>query len=317
MAIAGNAWTSSDLAATIPEVWSDIINKSKFPDAVLTNFCLDLSEFVSEGGDIIHVPDIYTNQLTSSTQSTEGAEITPDTPSQTDDTITVDTHEYVAWMMGDKTMNQVATKYSLNEAYAREAQGVLMQVIEGALASNWSSLTTTSVGDTSNGLKDTDVRTAISQLESSNYKVTEMAFFLHPEVYYKQVLGISKYFTMDTSNFDAIRDGLLGGTEGGMRHRFKGNLYDIPVFTTTEIVNSLQTYRNLLLTPNAFAFGIGPMGGEIETEFGPTPLRFRVQSEYKLQNLALLNVVDFVYGTGVLREDAGVVLNSNNDFITS
>lgn len=316
MAVTTNAFSAANLAATIPEVWSDIVNTSKFPQAVLTNFCVDLSDYVDEGGDTIHVPEIYTNQLSSSTQSTEGTEITPDTPAQVDDTISVDTHEYVAFMMGDKTMRQVARKYNLVELYAREAQGVLMNVIEAAIAALWSSLDT-SYGDTTNGLTDPDVRRGISNLESANFSTMEMALFVHPEVYWTQIMGISKYYTKDTSTFDSIRDGLLGGEEGGMRRSFKGILYDIPVFTTTNIVESLQTYRNLLLTPNALAWGIGPMGGEIETEFGPTPLRFRVQSSYELRNLALLNVVDFYYGVGVLRSEAGIVLNSSNAYVTS
>lgn len=318
MAIANNAFSAADFAATIPEVWSSIINTENFPEAVLTNFCLDLSQFVEQGGDIVHVPDLYTNNLTSATQSTEGAEITPVSPAQVDDTITVTTHEYVAWLMGDNTMSQVARFYNLNEAYAREAQGVLMNVIEAALAALWSSLSTTAVGDTSNGLTDGDIRRAISTLESANFRVADMALFIHPEVYWTQVLGISKYYTYDTSRFDAIMSGRLGnmGTEG-MRHRFKGQLYDIPLFTTTNIVNSLQTYRNLLLTPRAFAWAIRPFGGSINSEFGPTPLRFRVQSSYELRNLATLHVVDFSYGVGAIRADGGVVLNSSNAFVVS
>lgn len=219
-------------------------------------------------------------------------------------------------MMGDKTMRQVARKYNLVELYAREAQGVLMNVIEAALAANWSSLTS-SIGDTSTGVTDANIREAISTLESANFSTQEMALFFHPETYWTQILGISKYYTFDTSTFNSIRDGLLGGEPGGMGRSFKGQLYDIPVFTTTNIVESLQTFRNLLLTPRAFAWAIGPLGGSINTEFGPTPLRFRAQSDYQLRNLALLNVVDFYYGTGVLRDDGGVTINGSNEFVTS
>lgn len=216
-------------------------------------------------------------------------------------------------------MSQVARFYNLNEAYAREAQGVLMNVIEQALAALWSSLSTTAVGDTTNGLTDADIRRAISTLESADFRTGEMALFVHPEVYWTQIMGISKYYTFDTSRFEAIMAGVLGGATPsvGMKHQFKGLLYDIPVFTTTNIVNSLQTYRNLLLTPRAFAWGIRPFGGSLNAEFGPSPLRFRVQSSYELRNLATLHVVDFSYGTGVLRADGGVVLNSSNAFVTS
>lgn len=316
MAVTGNAPTAANLAAMIPEVWSPIVNTANFPEAVLTNFCLDLSRFVEPGGDVVHVPDLYTNVLTSATQSTEGTEITPVVAAPVDDSITVTTHEYVAWLIGDNTMSQLARFYGLNEEYAREAQGVLMNVIEAALAAQWSSVTAV-IGDTSNALSDADIRSAISTLESANFRQNEMALFFHPEVYWTQILGISKYYTFDTSRYEAIMTGMLGTSNGPAQHRFKGMLYDIPVFTTTNIVNALQTYRNMLLTPRVFAWAIRPLGGTLDGEFGPSPLRFRVQSNYELRNLATLSVVDFSYGVGVLRADGGVVLNSSNAFVLS
>lgn len=319
MALSGNAFTAADLAATIPEAWSPLVNEANFPDAVFTNFCLNLTEYVE--GDIVHVPDAYTNTFTVQTQSTEGTEITPESPAQVDDTITVTTHEYVAWMMGDNTMAQVAKFYNLSEVYARQAKGLLMNSIEGDLAALWSSLSTTAVGDTSTGLTDADVRRAISTLESADYRTEEMALFVHPEVHWTQLMGISKYYTMDTSGFEAIMAGVLGidgRISPEMKHRFKGMLYGIPVFTTTNIVNSLQTYRNMLLTPRAFAWAVQPsFGGSIATEFGATQLPIRVQASYELRNLATLAVADFVHGSGVLRADGGVVLNSSNAFVTS
>lgn len=321
MAVTGTAFTAADLAATIPEVWSDIINNALYPEAVLTNFCLDLSRFVEDGGDVVHVPDLYTNVLTSSTQSTEGTEITPTSPAQVDDSITVTTHEYVAFMLADNTLSQVARFYDLSEAYATQAQGVLLNVIEAALAALWSSLSTTAVGDTSNALSDSDIRQAISTLESANFRTDEMALFVHPEVYWTQLMGISKYYTFDTSRFDALMTGSLGGSiSEGMRHRYKGMLYDIPVFTTTNIVNALQTYRNLLLTPRAFAWAIRPLQGgskQLDAVYGSSPLRFRVQGEYELRNLGTLFVVDMSYGVAAIRADGGVCLNASNAFITS
>lgn len=317
MAVTGNAYTAANLAATIPEIWSPIINEVNFPHGVLTNFCVDLSEYVVEGGDVVHVPDLYTNSLSVSTQSTEGTEITPSVAAQVDDSLTVTTHSYVAWLLGDNTLSQVATKYNLNKAYARQAQGLLMNTIEAALAALWSSLSTTAVGDTSNGLTDGDIRVAISTLESADFRVEDMAFFVHPEVYWTQIQGISKYYTFETSNFAAMQtEGVLPG-QAGMKHAYKGNLFGIPVYTTTNIVNSLQTYRNLLIVPEAFMWAIRPFGGSIETEFGPTPLKIRVQAEYELRNLAVLAVADMSYGVAAIRADGGVVLNSSNAYITS
>lgn len=316
MAVTGNAYTAANLAATIPEVWTPIINEVNFPHAVLSNFCLDVSRYISAGGDVAHIPDLYTNSLSVSTQSTEGTEITPSVAAQVDDSVTVTTHSYVAFMLGDNTLSQVARFYDLNEAYARQAQGLLMNTLEAALAALWSSLSTTAVGDTSNAVSDADIRVAISTLESADFRVEDMAFFFHPEVYWTQIHGISKYYTFDTSQFDMQRTGNLPG-QSGMQHAYKGQLFGIPLYTTTNIVNALQTYRNLLLTPNAFAYGIRSFGGSLMGEFGPSPIKFRVQSEYQLRNLAMLTVVDFSYGVAAIRADGGVTINASNAFITS
>jgi len=316
MAVTGQAYTAANLAATIPEIWSPIINEVNFPHAVLTDFCVDLSRFVEAGGDIVHVPDFYTNELSVSTQSTEGTEITPSVAAQVDDSLTVTTHSYVAWLLGDNTLSQVARFYDLNEAYARQAQGLLMNTIEAAIAGLWSSLSTTGVGDTSNAVSDADIRVAISTLESADFRVEDMAFFFHPEVYWTQIHGISKYYTFDTSQFPLQKTGNLPN-QSGMQHAYKGQLFAIPLYTSTNLVNALQTYRNLLLTPNAFMWAVRPFGGSIMTEFGPTPLKIRVQTEYQLRNLAVLAIADMSYGVAAIRADGGVVINASNAFITS
>lgn len=93
MAISGNAQSNADLVAVINEVWSDKVNEKLFPKATISNFVADLSEYVIDNADIVHVPDVYTNSLSVSTQSTPGTEITPSTATQQDDTITINTHK--------------------------------------------------------------------------------------------------------------------------------------------------------------------------------------------------------------------------------
>ena len=65
------AFTAADLVAAIPEVWTPIVNEPNFSKAVAANFFTDLSAYATEGGDILHVPNIYTNVFTASTQSTQ------------------------------------------------------------------------------------------------------------------------------------------------------------------------------------------------------------------------------------------------------
>jgi hypothetical protein len=300
------AYSAADLAGMIPEKWSPIVNEPNFPAAVAANFFTDLSAYMSDGGDIVHVPNIYTNVFTALPQSTQGNAVVDQSPAQVDTTLTVNLHKYVAWIIGDKDMKQLARVYALNEKYAREAQNVLIDALEASLFGLWSSLSTNTVGDTATVLGDAEIVEAIEKLESLNYKTQmEGAFFFHPFVYWRQIVTIAKYYTWNTSQIAVIRDGNFGKMD--YSRGLRGQIYGIPVFTSTNVVKGLSTYRNLLAMPSAFGFAV--QTGEAG--------RIRVQSQYLLQNLGTLTVADIIYGVAVLRESAAVLINANDTAVTS
>lgn len=307
------AFTAADLVAAIPEIWTPIVNEPNFPKAVAANFFTDLSAYAQEGGDILHVPNIYTNVFSVSTQTTQGNAVVDQSPTSVDVTLTINLHKYVAWIIGDLDMKQLATKYSLNEKYAREAQNVLTQALEDSLFGLWSSLSTNSVGDTVTVLSDAEVVSAIEKLASLDYDLDQTAFFFHPFVYWKQIVTITKYYTWNTSQLPVIRTGNFGPMDRS--RNLQGQLYGQPVFTSTRVVSGLQTYRNLFAHPSAFGFAIQTNGSAGATVGGPA--RVRVQASYLLQNLGLLTVADIVYGVAVLREPAAVLVNANNTAVTS
>ncbi len=301
------AYTAADVAAMTPAIWTPIVNEPNFPKAVLSNFFTDLSEFAQDGGSVFHVPNIYTNLFTVSTQTNEGDGVIDQSPAVVDTTLTVNLHKYIAWIIGDMTMKQLARSYKLNEKYAREAKNLLVQAVEDSLAALWSSLSTNVVGDTATALSDAEIRDAINLLENLNFDMSMTAFFFHPTVYWTQLAGIAKYYSQYLSNLNIIRTGNFG--PGDATRGFRGVLYDQPIYVTTAIVSGLQTFRNLFAHPSAFGFAFQTPGvGSGETNGG----RFRVQADYLLQNLGMLTVVDTIYGVAVLRENAAVVLNANN-----
>jgi len=309
MAVTTDPFTASDLASFIPEVWTPIVNEALFADAVLTNFCTDLSDYASEGGDIFHVPDIFTNKLTVSTQSTQGAEITTASPASVDTTLTVNTHKYVAFIIGDKDMVQLATKYGLNDKYAKEAVSLLLEAVEQDLAALWSSITTNTIGDTATVLSDAEIRQGIEKLATGKYKLSECAFFIHTYVFWNQLHSVAKYYQQYSVGPSTQPGPVATGNFGsaGFSQYMVGRLYGIPVYATPNIVSGLQTYRNLLLHKSAFGFAIQTKGGN----------RVRVQAENAIRNLGMLTVVDVVYGVGVLREPGAVLLNASSAFIGS
>lgn len=308
-AVTTDPFTAADLAAMISEEWTTIVNEKTFNGTVLANFVQDLSMFATEGSDIFHVPDVYTNAFTVQTQSTQGAEITTGGPAQVDTTMTINTHKYVAWIIGDKDLQQVAAKYDLSEVYARQAVGLLEEALEQDLAALWSSITTNAIGDTATVLTDVEIRQALYAIENGKYNLSDCAFFFHPYVYWIQLHSIVKYYQQYSygplNKAGAVRTGNFG--KDGYDKNFKGYLYDVPVFTTTNIVSGLQTYRNLLLHKSAFGFATQTRGSN----------KVRVQMEYQLRNLGMLAVVDILYGVAVLREPASCLLNASSAFIGS
>lgn len=301
------AYTAGDLAAMIDEKWSSMVLEPNFAKAVASNFFTNLSEFVSESGDTVHVPNIYTNIFTASTQSTQGNAVVDQSPAQVDVTLLINTHKYVAWIIGDKDMKQLIKSYGLNAKYMTEAKNVLITALEASLFGLWSSISTNTVGDTATVLSDAEIVEAINKLDTLNYDVLNgAAFFFHPFVYWRQIATISKYYTFNTSTLPIIKTGNFGPMDSSKGLR--GQIYGIPIFVSTNVVNGLSTYRNLLAMPEAFGFATQTQGnGGL----------VRSQVAYLLQNLGTLAVCDMIYGVAALREAAAVLINANDTAVTS
>jgi hypothetical protein len=181
--------------------------------------------------------------------------------------------------------------------------------LEGAIAALWSSISTNAIGDTATVVSDAEIRQALNAIESANLSLGECAFFFHPYVYWNQLHAIVKYYNQYTSTggvgASTVQTGNFG--VGGYSKSYKGVLYGVPVYLSTNIVSGLQTYRNMLLHKSAFGFAVQTKGGS----------RVRVQAENAIRNLGMLTVIDIVYGVAVLREPAAVLINSSNAFIGS
>lgn len=311
MAVTTDPFVAADLAAMIPEVWTPIVMEELFAKTVFANFCRDLSPYAQNGGDIFHVPDVFTNTFTVQTQSTQGAEVTTAGPAQSDVTLTVSTHKYIAHIIGDKDARQLSSSYDFNGIYARKTGSLLADALEDDLAALWSGLTTNSVGDTATVLTDLEIRQSIEKLATANFDLRECGWFMHPYVFWTQVAAIQKFY-------DASQVGLMGqdwkgftiaGNFGPMdaSRGLVGKLYGIPLFTSSNVVSGLLTYRNLLLHKDAFGFAVQTPGGN----------KVRIQTDSLIQNLGMLTVADIIYGVAELRDAAAVVVNASTTATTS
>jgi hypothetical protein len=317
MAVTTDPFVAADLAGFIPEKWPGMITEELFAKAEAARFFVDLSSAVAAGGDIIHIPDVYTNTFTVQTHGTQGAEVTTAGPAQVDTTLTVDTHDYVAFIIGDKDMAQLGSQYNYNTVYTQKSAGVLRTALEDALFGLWSSITTT-VGDTATVLADAEIRTGIETMEALNFDTLdgETAFFFHPYTFWIQLGAVTKYYDQSArgplSAAGFVSTGEMGPampTTG-----LKGTIYGIPAYVSSRVVSGLQTYRNILANKALMCYATGnlkPAGSSAEGG------RVRAQSNYELRNLGYLTVVDMLFGVHILRAEAGVVLNGSSVFIGS
>lgn len=314
-------FTSTDLAPVIPIVWPGLILEEMFAKAVAARFFTDLTDWMrAQGGDTGRVPDVYTNTFTKQTQSTQGAEITTGSPAQVAVNLSVNTHDYVAFIIGDKDASQLLRSFDFNEVYTKKAAGVLRHALEDALFGLWSGLSTNVVGDTATVLSDAEIRTGVELLEALNFDTLDgdVAFFFHPYTFYIQLAAVAKYYDQSQRGPNSAAGFVATGTMGqnsNYQTGLRGVLYGIPTYVTSRIVSGLQTYRNLLAHKSAFGFATqyqnSPLASTLEEN------RVRAQTNYELRNLGWLTVVDMIYGVIELRDQAGVVLNGSSAFIGS
>lgn len=298
-----DAFTAADLAPFIQEVWSDIIFTKKYATMSLMNFATDLSDLLDNGGDIIHIPNIYTNTFTVQTQTVEGNGVIDQSPAAGDTLLTVDTHRYIAFVFGDKTLKQMVNSEKVSRRYAEEARNLLVKAAEDSMFALYGALTRTDLGLGTTAITDLVIRQAIATLTSTDgtvYELEDLAFFFSTTVYWNQIMGISKYYDKSISGLKAIETGRLEGNYGreAVASTLHGSLYGIPVYVTPRVVETATVVYNMLLHKEAFAFAFHTQGRD----------GVRVQSDYLLTNLATLTVVDVIYGTGLVRADAGVVI---------
>ena len=301
-----NTYTAADLVAVIGAVWGPMVNDAYFAKHVFANWCTDLSElFAAQGGNTLHIADIYTNALTSAAKSA-ASEVTLVSPLTVDLTLAINTHRHVAFVVEDLEMGTLTKSYNITQKLFAQAGKVVADDLEDALALLWANLGQ-SIGDTGTVVEDKEIRQEIEALEDNDTPMEDVAWFFHPTVFWHQIMNVARYYDAQQAGWTGRGTPIISGNFGDYdaSRGLKGVLYGRPVFTSTNVVGALQTYRNLLMHKDAFVFAT--LGSD----------RVRLQSEYKLENLGQLFVADSRYGVLENYDTHAVLLNANTTDIAS
>ena len=301
MAFPTTTETSTTLAQLIPTLWGEKINDFFKLKLMLAEFFTDRSSELADGGSALYTPNL--TEMAANAKSNATA-VTLNAPTETKITLTVDQWFECSFAIEDKESALVKHSYYLQEKYAMNAGYTIAKKLEVALASLFSGFSTT-VGASTTNLADSEIRSAIASLETVGIDTTQdVAFFMSPNVFWKQVQNLDKFSL-------AINSPVNDPTAKTP----KATLYGIPVWVSNNIQNvSGTTGRyNALAHKDALHFATAPLGSN-GSQAGSTGSMMtgkygvRVQSNYIPDYLSTLTTADLLYGTTENRDNAGVAI---------
>ena len=291
MALGTNHITTTTADVMIPEVWSSRVNDFFRANLYAASFFEDWSDEVSEGGDIVHVPNI--SEMTAQNKAV-GSEVVLSNPTETKVDLTINAHKHVAFVIEDAVASKIKKSYKAQEQYAKNAGYTVAAALEDALLALFTGFSQT-VGTSAITLNDSNIRIAIDYLDTANVPQEDRAFFLHPFVIWRQLMGIDRFtLLVNTNGADPVLKGQIG------------MLYGIPVIRTSRLGTTLGHRIGALAHKSALAFATANIAG------GNTPNKVRLQTEYLLEYLGTLVVADIIYGVIENRDTSGVYIKAKS-----
>lgn len=290
MALGTNHQTTTTGAVFIPEVWSPEILRATEAALVTAPLVKRFDSDVSGKGDTIHVPNL--SNLTVSDKSAN-TQVTLQAPTETSVTISIDKHKEASFLIED--ILKVQSNYSHMSEYTQKAGYAIAKQVDTDILGLYSDLTTTDVGTYGEDITNNTLLKACETLNLNNVPFEDRALLIYPT----QLTAIMKLDRFIKSDYLGEYQKATP-VQTGPNSRYKwGDIYGIPVYYTTQVTQTAGTptqTHNILFQKEAFALAM---------QVSP-----RVQSDYILEYIGNLVVVDTIYGIKTIRDDFGVEIRS-------
>jgi len=241
-------------AVFIPEVWNKETQMFREANLVLANLVERYDDRVKNGGDVIRIPVVSELAVQ---QYTPGVNVTPQAPTETEVTLTVNRF-FTSMFEIDRTL-ETQSKYDLAAAYKKSAGYALAKRIDTDLATLYTGLTN-QLGTTTT-MTDALIVGGIEVLDVADVPEEGRVLVIHPAAK-ADILLLDKFSLYINRGKDVVGTG-----------RF-GDLYGIPVHVSTNIVRvagTPPTFKNLLFHKSAFGLA---MQKEVTWTKVEAPLKF-------------------------------------------
>ena len=297
---AASAMNTTTQDKFIPELWSDEVVAAYKSNLVLANLVTKMNHN-GKKGDTVHVP---TPTRGSATAKTTRQQVTLIAATDSEITVAIDKHFEYSRLIEDLLDKQALT--SMRQFYTDDAGYALSKQVDTSL---WEQTYALQGGDGSSAyhgdtavigsdgttlfsasqagvaIADAGVRKVIQTLDDVDVPMADR-FLVVPPVEKKNLSGIARFteqaYVGETGGGNTIRNGLIG------------DLYGIPIYVSTNSPTN-NSARACLLAHKSAMVMVEQMG-------------IRTQTQYKQEFLGDLFTADTIYGTGELRNDAGVVI---------
>ena len=290
--------TNTTAATFLPDIWSDEIIASYKKNLVMANLVMKMN-FKGKKGDVVHIP-APTRGSASLKASSTAVTLIADTESEVQ--VSINRHFEYSRFIEDITEAQALA--SLRQFYTADAGYALARAVDSDLinlgrSSNGGAGTnayatgafiggdgTTAYVAASNNetaLTDASIRRTIQRLDDNDTPM-DQRFFIIPPSSRNTLMGLARYTEQAfVGDGNAIRNGEIG------------NLYGIPVFTTSnaDTASGSAAARVCLM-------------GHRDSMVLVEQIAVRSQTQYKQDYLSTLFTADTLYGVAGLRNAATV-----------
>jgi N4-gp56 family major capsid protein len=290
--------TTTTAANFIPEIWSDEIVAAYKKNLVMANLVMKMN-FKGKKGDTVHIP--APTRGSASAKAAETA-VTLIAATESEVQVSINKHYEYSRLIEDiveaQALNSMRQFYTSDAGYAlaRQVDTDLIQLGRSANGGTAGSAayaaayiggdgTTAYVAASNNesALTDAAIRRTIQRLDDNDTPM-DQRFFLIPPSSRNTLMGLARYTEQAfVGTGDAIRTGEIG------------NLYGIPVFTSS----------NADTTSGSGAARVCLMGHR-DAMVLVEQVGVRSQVQYKQEYLATLFTSDTLYGVAALRSAASV-----------
>jgi len=293
-----NSVTVTTAEKFIPDIWSDEIVAAYKKNLVLANLVMKMN-FKGKKGDTIHIPAPTRGSATAKAAETA---VTLIAATESEVQVSINKHYEYSRLIEDiveaQALNSMRQFYTADAGYAlarqvdtdlvqlgRSANGGTAGAAAYAAAYVGGDGTTAYVAASNNesALTDAAIRRTIQRLDDNDTPM-DNRFFLIPPSSRNTLMGLARYTEQAfVGTGDAIRTGEIG------------NLYGIPVFTSS----------NADTTSGSNAARVCLMGHK-DAMVLVEQVGVRSQVQYKQEYLATLFTSDTLYGVAALRSAASV-----------